>query len=144
MIRYFALLAIFFVHPLFALIDNISISGNPGAMNISTATAGSQPDSVTDTSTTYSIETGLLSNRITGQLDANMPANVTLTLQLQAPTGATSQGAVSLSTTPNNLVTNLPVLLLLTPNLQMTYTLSATVSATQAAAQNVTLTLTLL
>ncbi|MCB1113104.1 MAG: hypothetical protein H7A37_01805 [Chlamydiales bacterium] len=73
-----------------------------------------------------------------------MPANVTLTLQLQAPTGATSQGAVSLSTTPNNLVTNLPVLLLLTPNLQMTYTLSATVSATQAAAQNVTLTLTLL
>lgn len=126
-----------------ALLDNITLSGNPAPLTISTATAGSQPDSASDSSTTYGITTSLAGNSITGHLSANMPTGLTLSVELEAPFTATSLGSVALSTTPADLVTNLPLISLLSSGHQITYTLDATVAASPAGAQNVTVTFTI-
>lgn len=124
--------------------DNIVFSGNPAAMTINSATAGSQPNSVTETTTTYGVQTAGTGKKITGHLDANTPAGVTLSVQLEAPSTGTSLGSIPLSTTPADLVSGIPFLTTLNSGLQITYTLSATVAASPAGAQNVTLTLTLI
>ena len=127
-----------------ALLDTLTISGNPAPMTINTATAGSQPNTVTNNSTSYSILTLLGGQRITGQLSANMPSNTTLRVQLQAPPlGAVSQGLVTMTTTPTNLVTSIGILAL-TTGLTITYQFSATVNAAPVTNATVTLTLTLL
>src|SRR5262245_41129215 len=79
-------------------ISVLSVSGNPAAMNITTATPGSAPSPVSDASTTYAITTNETNRKIVASLDANMPSGLTLAVALQAPTGATSAGSVTLST----------------------------------------------
>lgn len=108
-------------------INAISVSGNPTALTINTATAGSAPTSVTDTSTTYNVTSNATNQRITGAIDLAMPSNVTLTIALGAPSGATSAGAVSMTTTAQNLVTAISNVA--ESGLAITYTLAATVSA---------------
>lgn len=126
----------------FAL-STISISGNPAPMTISTAVAGGQPQSVTNSSTTYSIISALANTKITGQLNQSMPSGTTLKVSLQAPLlGGTSQGSVAMSTTAADLVTNIPILSL-TGALTITYTLSATVAASPVSNSSVILTLTI-
>ena len=110
-------------------------------MTINAATAGSQPDSVMDSSTTYS-GLAVLSSKITGNLNAAMPTGVTLQVQLQAPSGTSSAGLVTMGTTASNLVTGLVVLAAFN-NLTITYRLSATVSAAIHSNVSRTLTLTL-
>lgn len=126
-----------------ALLDSLAVSGNPAPMVVNTAIAGGQPVSMQDTSTTYSVSTIAITRKITGQLSAALPAGVTLSLALQAPLLAVSQGSVALSTTPADLVTNV-LILALASGLQCTYTLSATVLASPATAKTVTVILTLL
>lgn len=127
-----------------ALLDTLTVSGNPAPMTINSATAGSQPNSVTNNSTSYSILTLLGGRRITGQLNAAMPNNTTLKVQLQAPAlGGTSQGLVTMTTTPTNLVTGIGILAL-TTGLTITYNFSANVNAAPVTNSTVTLTLTLL
>jgi hypothetical protein len=120
----------------------ISISGNPSTLTINSATAGSQPNNATNSSTTYSITTVASGTTITGKLNANMPAGLTLKVQLQAPTGATSVGAVAMTTTAANLITGIGIIALQT-GLTITYTLSATVAAAPVASSSVVLTLTI-
>ncbi len=122
-------------------INEISVSGNPGNLVISTATAGSDPDDATDNSTSYSITTNESSKKITGSIDAAMPANTTLKVNLTAPTGASSAGSVTLSTTAADLVTGIATLA--ESGLTITYTFSATVSAGVVASDSRTVTLTL-
>lgn len=124
-----------------ALVDLLSVSGSPPLMTINAATAGSQPDSVMDSSTTYS-GLAVLSSKITGNLNAAMPTGVTLQVQLQAPSGTSSAGLVTMGTTASNLVTGLVVLAAFN-NLTITYRLSATVSAAIHSNVSRTLTLTL-
>lgn len=143
-LKIFALLAVLIPLSAQALLDTLTVSGNPAPMTINTATAGNQPNSVSNNSTSYSILTLLGGRRITGQLNVNMPANTTLRVQLQAPPlGAVSQGLVTMTTSPANLVTNIGILAL-TTGLTITYQLSATVAATPVNNSTVTLTLTLL
>lgn len=88
-------------------INEIAVSGNPAALVISTAIAGSEPADSVDTSTTYSITTNEASKKVTGVLSVNMPAGVTLKVQLTSPAGASSAGEVALSTTAADLVTGI-------------------------------------
>jgi hypothetical protein len=123
-------------------INEISVSADPGNLVVNTATAGSQPTADTDATTTWAITTNESSKKMTGSIDTNMPANVTLQVNLTTPTGGTSQGDVTLSTTVEDLVTGIPSVA--ESGLTITYTLSATIAAgvvTQAQ-KTVTLTLT--
>jgi hypothetical protein len=89
-------------------IYKIGVSGDPAALIVQNATAGSGPDAATNATTTYSV-THLSSAvaKIVGTLDSNVPANTTLTVNLGAPAGATSAGALSLSTVGVQLVSNI-------------------------------------
>jgi hypothetical protein len=123
--------------------DTLSISGNPGTLTISTATAGSNPNSASDSSTTYNLSTTTGSTRtITGKISSNMPTGVTLKVQLAAPSGATSAGSKAMSTAAVNLVTSIPINASAN-NLSITYTFSATAAAAPVASATRTLTLTM-
>jgi hypothetical protein len=122
-------------------IDEISVSGDPGALIISTATPGSEPDDATDNTTTYAVTTNGTNKKITGAIDSNMPSNTTLEVNLGAPTGGSSSGDVSLSTTAADLVTGITQKA--ESGLSITYTLSATVTAGIVASDTRTVTLTL-
>lgn len=125
-------------------INEIEVSGDPGALVVNTATAGSEPIAATDNTTTWDITTngGTDAKKLTGAIDTDMPANTTLEINLTAPTGATSPGDVTLSTTAASLVTSIDSVA--ESLLSITYTLSATVAAgvVTAASKTVTLTLT--
>ena len=128
--------------PLALFSDTLSISGNPAAMSITTATAGSNPDSATDNSTTCNMTTLTVVRKVTGKINTNMPTGLTLRVQIAAPTGATSAGSVAMTTTAANLITAIPKSTTAT-NLEITYTLAATPTAAPATAVTRILTLTL-
>lgn len=136
------LITAFLVFPNALIGDSLSISGNPSTLTISTVTAGSNPNSVSDSSTTYnSITTNTVRN-ITGKINSAMPTGVTLNVQLAAPVGASSAGSLAMGTTAVNLVSSIPKNTTST-NLTITYTLSATAAASPSASSTRTLTLTL-
>ncbi|MDQ7826673.1 MAG: hypothetical protein RDV48_27975 [Candidatus Eremiobacteraeota bacterium] len=83
----------------------ISVSGDPGPMEVLTAKDQKKTSEVTDASTSYSFFTNARSRKITGSLDRNTPPHTVLKVNLAAPAGATSLGEVSLSTSPSDLVT---------------------------------------
>jgi len=121
-------------------INEISVSGNPAALTVSTATAGSAPDSVSDATTTYAITTNETGKKITGAINADMPAGLTLTVNLTAPTGGTSAGATSLSSVAADLVTGITTLNESAKTI--TYSLSATSAAGVVSSASKTVTLT--
>jgi len=123
-------------------INEISVSGNPGALTVSTSTAGSAPNLVSDTSTTYNVTTNGTGKKITGAINTNMPANVTLQINLVAPAGGSSTGDTTLSSEAADLVTGITKLS--EGTLGITYKLSATAAAgiVGSATKTVTLTLT--
>lgn len=123
-------------------INEISVSGNPAPLIVSAATAGSQPNSVTDATTTYAVTTNESNKKITGAIDTAMPSGVTLTVNLAAPTGANSAGAVTLTALAADLVTGISTLA--ESGLTITYTLSATVTAGVVASANKTVTFTII
>ncbi|MCF7984024.1 MAG: hypothetical protein K9L70_06440 [Thiohalocapsa sp.] len=122
-------------------IDEIAVSGNPGALTINSATAGSQPDAVTDSGTTYAITTNGTNKKITAALDTAMPENVTLSLTATAPSGGTSSGKVALGATAADVVTGITKVA--TSGIGLSYELAATVSAGVVASANKTVTFTL-
>jgi len=121
-------------------INEISVSGNPGALVISTATAGSEPDAATDATTSYSLTTNGTNKRITGSIDTAMPANTSLLVTLTAPTGGSSAGQVILSTTAQDLVTGISTLA--ESGLTISYEFTADASAGIVASSTKTVTLT--
>jgi hypothetical protein len=125
--------------------QTITVSGNPPALKITAAVAGSEPTSVSNNTTTYTVVTPNPANRtykITAQLNALMPANVTLTATLAAPTGGTSVGPVALDLTARDMVTGIPKSTNATQSI--TYQLSATVLAGVVPSTNRIVTLTVL
>ncbi|MGA1875949.1 MAG: hypothetical protein ACMUIA_10110 [bacterium] len=123
-------------------IDAVSVSGDPGALVIGGAAAGSPPTSATDSTTSYAITTNQANRRITGAIDSAMPANTTLSINLAAPIASgTSAGDVSLSTTALDLVTGINALA--ESARTITYTFSATPAAGVIASTSRTVTLTL-
>ena len=84
--------------------QTITVSGDPGVLAVRVAVAGAEPESVTEAMTTYAVTTTAPDQRIVARLDAPLPDGVTLTLQLAAPSGATSRGPVTLSTAEQELM----------------------------------------
>jgi len=126
-----------------ALANQVSVSGNPGALVISSATAGIEPLPVTDTGSTYSIDITTSNMKLTGSINSAMPANTYLKITLSAPSGATSVGRITLTTTDLDLVTSLDSGMV-EGGLGISYEFSATVAAgvIATAAKTVTFTIT--
>lgn len=124
-------------------INELSVSGNPGALVVSTATAGQAPDIVSDASTTYAITTNESDRKITGAINTAMPSGVTLRVALQAPAGSgTSQGPTALTTTAQDLVTGISTLN--EASRAITYSLQASSAAGVVPSASKTVTLTIL
>lgn len=122
-------------------INEIAVSGDPGALIVNTATAGAEPDTATDNSTDYDITTNESNKRITGVLDSAVPANTELYVFLVAPTGGTSAGDVQLTTSAADLVTGISTLA--ETNRTITYKFYAGIAAGIVASTTRTVTLTL-
>jgi hypothetical protein len=122
-------------------INELAVSGNPGALAVSGATAGSDPSTATDSSTTFAVTTNQSGQKITGAINTAMPSGTSLNLTLGAPSGATSAGAIALSTTTTNLVTGISTLA--QASNAITYNFAATAAAGQVSSTSRTVTLTL-
>lgn len=123
--------------------QTLSVSGSPAALVINTAIAGQPPTTDGDNTTTYTVKAQNKNRplKITGRLNTAMPPGVTLTINMLAPTGATSNGTVTLDATARDLVGEID-----NTNAQtrgISYTLSATAAAGVVPPQSRTVTLTL-
>ena|SRR5665213_2143902 len=119
----------------------LAVSGSPATMKISSAIPGAGLTPVTDVSTKYTIiELSAGHHEITAQINSAMPAGVTLTVELAAPSGATSMGPVMLGVAAHPAVTNIATTI---SSNAITYTLSATPAAGVVPAQSRTVTFTL-
>ena len=116
-------------------VNDITVSGDPAPLIATSATPA------TDNSTTYDLTTNGTGLKITGEIDTDVPADTTLTVELTAPTGATSLNAVALSTTPADLVTGIGTLS--ETGLEIAYEFSALASAGTVASQTRTVTFTI-
>ncbi|MEP6999961.1 MAG: hypothetical protein ABI969_05755 [bacterium] len=114
---------------------------NVGPMTVNSASAGTQPNQVTATSFYSSILILSGQQRVIGYLNANMPANTTLSVKLTAPSGGTSLGNVNLDTTPRDLV--IAATAPFFTNVTILYTFKATVLAGVIPASSRTVTYTL-
>ena len=87
-------------------VTKIAVSGNPGALIITDAIAGSNLTAVADNSTNYSITTNTDNMKIVGSISAPMPAGTRLMIQL-ASTRGISLGSMDVSNalSPVDLVT---------------------------------------
>lgn len=120
--------------------DTLTISGNPGTLIIDTATAGSAPDSVSDSTTSYSVST-TTRRTLTGKINSALPTGVTLQVSCEVPSGGTSSGLQKMGTTAKTLGTKINSATVVS-GLTITYQLSATVSAAPVSNQTRTFTLT--
>ena len=111
-------------------INRISVSG-PASLTVNTATAGSQPSDAVSSGITWAITTNQASQKVTAELTAasggDMPAGLTLTADMAQPSGASTDGAQALSTTPVRLVNG--ITRVAQSGMALTLTLSANVSA---------------
>ncbi len=123
-------------------INELSVSAATASLTVNSATAGSGPSAVTDTTTTYAITTNETNRKITGAINSNMDSGVTLSVTLGAPTGATSTGKQALSTVAADLVTGISTLN--ESGKSISYELAATTAAgvVPSATKTVTLTIT--
>lgn len=119
-------------------INEVSVSGAPAALVISTA---AQLAGVTDKSTTWAVTTNESSKKVTGSIDTAMPAGVTLSVNLTAPSVGTSAGSKALGIAAVDLVTGITQVE--GSALGVTYTLSATPSAGVIGPQTKTVTYTI-
>jgi hypothetical protein len=119
----------------------LSVSGSPATMKVSTAIPGAGLTPVTDASTKYTlIELASGHHEITAEINTAMPAGVTLTVDLAAPSGATSVGPVALGIAAHPVVTNISTAF---ASSTITYQLSATPAAGVVPAQSRTVTFTI-
>lgn len=123
-------------------INELSVSGNPGAMTVSSGSAGAAPTSVSDQSTRYAITTNASNGKITAAIDSAMPAGVTLEINLAAPTGAMSAGGVPLGTSAIDVVTGISRLNESGKGIGYTLSTSANAGVVDAQSRTVTLTVT--
>jgi len=82
----------------------IAVQGSV-SMTINQATAGQAPDAAT-ASATYAVTTNGTQKKITAELDSDMPTGLTLNATMAAPSGASSAGKTTLSSSAVDLVTN--------------------------------------
>jgi hypothetical protein len=107
-------------------INQISFTGSP-SLTIATLPTGGGSTTATDATSTWAITSNQTGSKVTGSLSAAMPSNLTLAVQLGAPTGATSTGMTTLTTAPVDLVTGISNAA--SSGLAVTYHLTATAAA---------------
>ncbi len=120
-------------------INQIAFSGSPSLV-VNTATAGSNPASAT-AAAAWAVTTNQTGAKVTASIGSAMPAGLTLTVDLGAPTGASSAGAQSLGTTSVDLVTGITKIA--EGSLSVTYSLSATAAAGVVSSTSRTVTYTI-
>lgn len=108
-------------------VDVIGVSGDPGKLTVVAPAAGEAAADAVDASTTWAVSTNGSNRKVTGEIDTAMPTDVTLSVQLAAPTGGTSAGSLALSIAAVDLVTGITTLE--ESGLAVTYTLSAEATA---------------
>ncbi|WP_148306364.1 hypothetical protein [Gemmatirosa kalamazoonensis] len=107
--------------------QSLTPSGTP-TLRVSTAVAGSAPTSVSVSTTTLAFTIGNGSAlTLQAKLAAALPAGVTLEVSVTAPSGATSNGLVTMSTSYADLTSSIP------KNKSGTLTITHRLSATSAA-----------
>ena len=98
------LLSLCFSVPAIGIAEAQAVAPPVGPMTVTTAVAGLQPAPAA-ASVNYSTLVFFVGQRkVVGQINSNMPANTTLSVRLTAPSGGTSLGYQTLSTTPKDLV----------------------------------------
>jgi flagellar capping protein FliD len=107
-------------------INVIAFFGSP-TLTVSTAVPGSDLTPTTSTGSTWAVTTNQSNSKITAVINSSMPAGLTLTANLDAPSGATSTGEQTLSTTAQDMVTG--ITRVAEAALNVIYGLTATVSA---------------
>jgi len=107
-------------------INQVAVTGTPSLV-INTAVAGSAPTSVTSSGNTWSVTTNQTGASITASIPTAMPAGLTLSANLTAPSGATSTGLTAIGTTAVNVVTGITKLN--ASGLALSYQLDATAAA---------------
>ena len=128
-------------------INELAIAGSAPTLTINSAVAGALPTPVTSSGITYAYttnSTGTTGKTITGSINSNMPANLTLSANLSVPSsgGGTSTGSQVLSTTAVNLVTAIPAPSHQTGQaLQYTFAQTADVAVTASFTRTVTFTM---
>lgn len=105
-------------------INEVVVSGGNVTLTINTATAGSEPDAQTDTSTSLAWTSNSTGKKITAETDVAAPA-FTLTVEATAVSGGTSAGPITLSTTAQSFVTGVATT---TGGATLSYGASATAS----------------
>ena len=121
-------------------INVIAFAGSP-SLTINTAVAGSAPTSASNATATWAVTTNQTNAKITASLSSAMPAGLTLSANLGAPAGASSNGLTALTTSAVDLVTGITKLA--EGTLGVTYQLDATVAAGVVASQTRTVTYTI-
>jgi hypothetical protein len=123
-------------------VNSFAVSGDPAALVLSSATAGSGLNPASDATTSYSLTTNANTWKITAALDADMPSDLQLDVLLAAPGASATSGTTTLSLTDADVVTGGTGALSSSAN-QITYTLSAPsgVAAVQTGSRTVTFTL---
>jgi hypothetical protein len=121
-------------------INVISVAGSPSLV-ITTATAGSPPQTVSNSASSWNVTTNQSGAKITASINSAMPAGLTLSASLSAPAGATSAGLTALSTTAADVVTGITKVA--QAALGLTYQLDATVAAGVVASTTRTVTYTI-
>lgn len=91
--------------------------------------------------TTYAITNNAGSKKLVGKIDTNMPSNSTLTVTAGAPASGASAGAVSLTSSNQDLVNAIGAVD--QTGVSLSFTLAATVNAALVNSASKTLTLTL-
>jgi len=121
----------------------LRVSGSPATMQVQGAAAGSMALPVVESSTTYTFANigGTNSRKIVAQLNAPMPAGVTLAVTFDAPSNAVRIPNVVLDATPRDVLTGIDFSL--GSSGTITYTLSATPAAGVVPKQSRTVTLTI-
>lgn len=120
-------------------VNQIAVAGSP-SLTVNTAVAGSAPTAAT-ASATWAVTTNQSNAKITASLDSDMPAGLTLSVNLGAPTGASSAGAMALSSLSVDVVTGITKLA--QGALSIGYSLSATTAAGVVASTSRTVTYTI-
>ena len=120
-------------------INQIAFTGSPSLV-INAAAAGADPSAATATAT-WAVTTNQTGAKITASIGSAMPAGVTMTVNLAAPAGASSAGAVSLGTTAVDVVTGITKTA--QGALSVGYSLTATAAAGVVASTTRTVTYTI-
>ena len=106
-------------------INQISLSGSPSLV-INSASAGSNPTQAS-AAASWAVTTNQTGAKITASINSVMPTGLTLQANLSAPSGGSSAGAQTLSTTAVDVVTGITKLA--QSGIAVGYTLDATPAA---------------